>query len=487
MKLIDVIKDLDIIHFIGDKTKEIHGIAYDSRKVDQDYIFVCIEGLKTDGHQYIPQAIEKGAAVIVVEKDVEVGPETIVIKVESGRKALSKLGANFYGNPSNDMRIIGVTGTNGKTTTTHLIKDILEKNHVNSGLIGTLSYKILDKEYTASNTTPESLELHRLFHEMKMNAVDTCTMEVSSHSLELGRVADVAFQIGVFTNLTPDHMDFHGNTESYKRAKTKLFYQTTMANIINVDDTYGKEIAEEIKGLKTQLLTYGVNEQADIYAKNIQTSPKGTEFTLVTPLFSGDVKIKTPGMFSVYNALAAIGVCYVLNFSFDQIKDGLESFYGVSGRFELVPDIGDHTIVVDYAHTPDALENVLRTIKGFATGRIITVFGCGGDRDKTKRPMMGEIAGNLSDYCVITSDNPRTEEPQSILNDIEIGIKRTNCKYKMILDRKEAIREAIRKSEKSDIVLIAGKGHETYQIIGNRTIDFDDKKIAQEILREEIE
>ncbi|MBB6217010.1 UDP-N-acetylmuramoyl-L-alanyl-D-glutamate--2,6-diaminopimelate ligase [Anaerosolibacter carboniphilus] len=486
MKLIDVMKNLDIIDFVGEKTIEINGIAYDSRKADQGYAFVCIEGLKTDGHQYIPQAIEKGAKVLVVEKDVEVAPNIAVIKVKNGRKALSRMGANFYGNPSDHMRIIGVTGTNGKTTTTHLIKQILETNRVNSGLIGTLSYKILDKEYKASNTTPESLELHRLFHEMLINEVNTCTMEVSSHSLELGRVADVGFQIGVFTNLTPDHMDFHGSTENYKRAKTMLFYQTTVANIINIDDPYGNEIAEEIKRLSTNLIRYGVNKQADIYAENIQTSSKGTIFTLVTPKFSGEVKIKTPGMFSVYNALAAIGVCYALDFSFDQIKEGIESFHGVSGRFELVPNTGDHTIVVDYAHTPDALENVLKTIQGFAAGKIITVFGCGGDRDKTKRPMMGEIAGNLSDYCVITSDNPRTEEPQSILNDIEIGIKRTQCKYKMILDRKEAIREAVRISKENDIVLIAGKGHETYQILGNTVIDFDDKKIAQEILREEV-
>ncbi len=486
MKLIDVIRNLEIVHIFGEKNIDVKGVAYDSRNVGEDYVFVCIEGLKTDGHQYIPQAIEKGAKVLVVEKDVDVSPDITVVKVINGRRALSRMGANYYGNPSDHMRIIGVTGTNGKTTTTHLIKQVLETNLVKSGLIGTLSYKILEKEYKASNTTPESLELHRLFHEMRINDVDTCTMEVSSHSLELGRVEDVSFEIGVFTNLTPDHMDFHGSTENYKKSKTKLFYQTTAANIINIDDPYGNEIAEEIKKLNTTLITYGVNSKADIYAENIQTSSKGSILTLVTPRFRGEVKIHTPGLFSVYNALAAICVCYTLDFSFDQIKEGIESFHGVSGRFELVPDTGDHTIVVDYAHTPDALENILKTIQGFATGKMITVFGCGGDRDKTKRPMMGEIAGNLSDYCVITSDNPRTEDPESILNDIEVGIKKTQCKYKMILDRKEAIREAIRMSKENDIVLIAGKGHETYQIFGNTVIDFDDKKIAQEILREEI-
>ncbi|KXG75926.1 UDP-N-acetylmuramoyl-L-alanyl-D-glutamate--2,6-diaminopimelate ligase [Thermotalea metallivorans] len=486
MKLIDLMQNADILHWMGDRDMEIQGVAYDSRRIEQDFVFVCIQGMKADGHDFIQQAIEKGAKAIVVEKDVEVHPSIAVVKVPNGRKALSQIGANFYGNPSAQMDIIGVTGTNGKTTVTHWIKQILETNGTNSGLIGTLSYKILDKEYKASNTTPESLELHRLFREMLDFRVDTCTMEVSSHSLELDRVAHVHFNVGVFTNLTPDHMDFHGNIENYRKAKTKLFYQTTLGNVINIDDLYGQQIADEIKRLDARLITYGISEKADIYAKDIQISPKGTIYHLVAPEFEGKIRINIPGMFSVYNSLAAIGACYALGYGFEEIKKGVENFKGVPGRFELVEDTKDMTIVVDYAHTPDALENVLKTIQGFCTGKIITVFGCGGDRDKKKRPMMGEIAGRLSDYCVITSDNPRTEDPQAILNDIEVGIKGTDCKYKMILDRKEAIREAIRMGRPEDIILIAGKGHETYQIIGEQVFDFDDKKIAQEILREEI-
>ncbi|QEK11948.1 UDP-N-acetylmuramoyl-L-alanyl-D-glutamate--2,6-diaminopimelate ligase [Crassaminicella thermophila] len=485
MKINELLNNVSIIETIGDMDIDIEGIAYDSRKVKNNYVFVCIIGIKTDGHNYIDQAVKNGAKVLILEKNIAPIEGVTIIKVENSRKALAIISSNFFKNPTKSMNIIGVTGTNGKTTTTHLIKNVLEKNDVNCGLIGTISYQILDKEYKANNTTPESLELQKLFQEMKDANVDTCAMEVSSHSLELDRVAGINYKIGVFTNLTADHMDFHKTIENYKNAKAKLFYQTSLANIINIDDKYGYEIADEIKKLNTKLVTYGINKKAEVYAEDICIFSKGCSFTLVTPKFKGKLKITTPGMFSVYNALAAIAVCYVLGYNFDQIKKGIESVKGVSGRFETVENTGDVTIIVDYSHTPDALENALNTIKQFVEGKIITVFGCGGDRDKIKRPMMGETAGKLSDYCIITSDNPRSEQPDAIIKDIEVGIKKTNCKYKMIVDRKEAIREAIKVSESKDIILIAGKGHETYQIIGDKIIDFDDKKVAQEILREE--
>ncbi|MFZ5965852.1 MAG: UDP-N-acetylmuramoyl-L-alanyl-D-glutamate--2,6-diaminopimelate ligase [Bacillota bacterium] len=485
MKLSDLIRTAEVIDVYGNTDIEISGIAYDSRKVDKGYVFVCLEGSQVDGHDFASSAVGKGAAALVVNKEINVEGDITIIRVNDTRKALSAIAADYYGRPSQKMNMIGITGTNGKTTTTYLIKEILEINGGNSGLIGTISYKILDKEYKAVNTTPESLELQRLFAEMLEKSVDTCVMEVSSHSLEVGRVADVHFSIGVFTNLTRDHMDFHGDIESYKKAKTKLFYKTTQANIINIDDPYGVEIAQVIEGLPVKLLTYGMNKGADITAKDVSISLKGARFTLVTPAYRGPVEIATPGRFSVYNALAAASVCYILGYDLKQIQDGLRSIKGVPGRFELVGNTGDHCIIVDYAHTPDALENVLNTTKEFVKGKLITVFGCGGDRDKTKRPMMGEIAGKLSDYCVITSDNPRTENPGVIMEEIENGIKKTDCKYKMIVDRRMAIHEAIASSTPGDVIVIAGKGHETYQIIGSNVIDFDDRLIAQEILRGE--
>jgi UDP-N-acetylmuramoyl-L-alanyl-D-glutamate--2,6-diaminopimelate ligase len=485
MKLKELIKNISIVDIIGEVDVNVEGIAYDSRKVKKNYIFVCVVGMKTDGHTYMDQSIKSGANVVVVQKDIEPIKGVTIIKVADSRKTLAKVSANFFQNPTESMDVIGVTGTNGKTTITHLIKNILGKSGVPAGLIGTISHQILDKEYKANNTTPESLELQKMFKEMKEVKVNACAMEVSSHSLVLDRVEGINFKIGVFTNLTRDHLDFHESIENYKNAKAKLFYQTTLANIINIDDPYGDEIAQEVKPLQTKLITYGIKGKADIYAEDISISPKGANFTLVTPKFKGNIKISTPGMFSVYNALAAMAVCYALGFEYEQIKKGIESIEGVPGRFESIQNEKNHTVIVDYSHTPDALENALNTIKEFVEGKIITVFGCGGDRDKVKRPMMGEIAGKLSDLCIITSDNPRSEEPNEIIKAIEVGIKKTNCKYKMIVDRKEAIKEAIKNSNEKDIILIAGKGHETYQILKDQMIDFDDRKIAQEILREE--
>jgi len=487
MKLAELTKQIQNIKIIsGDINIEVTDIQLDSRKVRNGSLFVCIKGAKTDGHLFIEKAVNQGAIAIIVEDDVDKIPNVTIIKVDDSRGALAEAAVCFYGRPTDNMDVIGVTGTNGKTTTTHIIKNVLEINGVPSGLIGTISYKILDKEYKANNTTPESLELQKLFHEMKESMVNTCVMEVSSHSLEMNRVKGIQFKIGVFTNLTPDHMDFHINVDNYKNAKVKLFYQTTLANIINIDDKYGSEIAKEIKDLNSELITYGIQNKANIYAENITITPKGSNFTVVTPKFNGDIFFSTPGMFSVYNVLAAVAVCSSLGYSFDQIKRGIEAVNGVPGRFEIVQDTGDYTIIVDYAHTPDALENVLKTIKDFKVGRVITVFGCGGDRDKTKRPIMGEISGMLSDISIITSDNPRTEDPEEIMKEVEIGIKRINNKYKMIGSRKEAIREAIRISNTQDVILIAGKGHETYQIIGDKVLDFDDRTVAQEILREKM-
>ncbi|MBF8982246.1 UDP-N-acetylmuramoyl-L-alanyl-D-glutamate--2,6-diaminopimelate ligase [Lutibacter sp. B2] len=486
MKLRELLKGCKVIDIIGDEEVDVKGIAYDSRKLVENSVFICVQGFKVDGHNYIDRALENGAKVLIVEKKIEAISGVTIVRVENSRIALAYVSANFYNNPTKDMNLIGITGTNGKTTVAHLVKNILDVNGVATGLIGTIAHKILNKEYKASNTTPESTELQYMFNEMLHAGVNSAVMEVSSHSLDLHRVDSILYDIGVFTNLTKEHLDFHKTMENYKNAKSKLFYQTSLANVINVDDQYGYEIAKDIKELEAKLITYGIKNEADIYARDIKISTKGVRFKLVTPKFSGEIEIATPGMFSVYNALAAATVCYVLGYSFEQIKKGLESIKGVSGRFEVVKNTGEYTVIVDYSHTPDALENALNTIKEFSKAKIITVFGCGGDRDKTKRPIMGEIAGKLSDYCIITSDNPRSEDPSQIIRDIEVGMKKTDCEYKSIENRREAIRKAIAVATSKDIVLIAGKGHETYQILGDKTIDFDDRLVAMEIVGEEV-
>ncbi|PAB58824.1 UDP-N-acetylmuramoyl-L-alanyl-D-glutamate--2,6-diaminopimelate ligase [Anaeromicrobium sediminis] len=485
MKLKDIINEIDVIDTSGDLNVEINNICYDSRNIKEGDLFVCVKGFKVDGHKYIDSVIKKGAKALVVEDEVNLEGVTLV-KVSNSRKAMARIGANFYGNPTNQMEVIGITGTNGKTTITYLINSILDNKNVKSGIIGTICHKILNREYKANNTTPEAFELQKMFKEMKNADVDVAIMEVSSHSIELNRVDSINFSIGIFTNLTKDHLDYHEDMNNYYEAKKKLFFMTNKANIINVDDPYGKKLVEELESTHIETITYGIDNECDIKAENMSITPKGASFTLVTPKFSGEIKLNTPGKFSIYNGLAAASAAYILGYSFKDIKEGLENNKGVSGRFEKVENSKGYNVIVDYSHTPDSLENALMTAKEFSKGKIITVFGCGGDRDRTKRPMMGNIAGKLSDYVVITSDNPRSEEPNSILDHIEKGIIETNCEYKKIVDRKEGIREAIKMAKKDDVVLIAGKGHETYQILGDKTIDFDDRLVAKAIIEGEM-
>ncbi|RKD27667.1 UDP-N-acetylmuramoylalanyl-D-glutamate--2,6-diaminopimelate ligase [Caminicella sporogenes DSM 14501] len=488
MNLKEILIDIEFDKIFGDKFVKVDGICYDSRKVEKNYLFVCIEGFKTDGHKYIKNAIDKGASAVVIEKiteDIEKYIEennVVFVKVNNSRKALSKIASNFYKNPSKKLKVIGVTGTNGKTSITHLINTILRENNYKCGLIGTIQNEISGKVYKTSRTTPEAVELHNLFNEMVQNKVDVCTMEVSSHSLDLHRVDDVNFNIGIFTNLTEDHLDYHKDMRSYKNAKIKLFYKTSDVNIINIDDKYGKEIYDEIKKINTKILTYGLNSRCDIYAKDIDMKDSFSSFTLITPKYSGRIRINIPGLFSIYNILASISACYSLGLNYEQILKGVNSIKPVRGRFELVENDRGIKVIVDYAHTPDALRNVLSTIKGFVRGKIITVFGCGGERDSAKRPVMGKIATELSDYVIITNDNPRGEKEDKIINDILKGID-FNEKYTVIKDRYEAIKKALEFANKDDVVLIAGKGHETYQIIGDRVYDFNDKAVAEEILR----
>lgn len=485
MKLGELLRDIDVISSKGDLDVEINGIVYDSRKARKGDLFICVSGFTKDGHDFIGDALQKGAVAFVVEKDVDV-KGAAVVRVPNSRLAMPRLASVFYGNPTQKLRLIGITGTNGKTTTTYLIKSIMELNGSKTGLLGTISTQIGGKTFESSRTTPESLDLQNLFREMADCGTDYVVMEVSSHSLELGRVEGCDFQIGVFTNLTQDHLDFHNTIENYRNAKKKLFYMTKKANIINIDDEHGRIIAEEVKNLKTPLVTFGIDNNADIMGKNINVTSKGAGFTLVTPDYETEIEIKIPGKFSIYNALAAASAAYVEGVDKAVIKEGLGKVENVPGRSEVIKTDTPYTVIIDYAHTPDGLRNILAAIRQYAKGRIITLFGCGGDRDKGKRPVMGEIAGKMSDYCIITSDNPRSEEPMEIIKQVEAGIKPTGCDYICIENRRDAIKFALTMAKPDDIVLLAGKGHETYQVLKDRTIPFDERDIVCELLREEI-
>jgi UDP-N-acetylmuramoyl-L-alanyl-D-glutamate--2,6-diaminopimelate ligase len=478
-----LLKDLTSIieheYVNGDQNAEISGIAYDSRRVKPGDLFVCIKGFKVDGHEFISQAIGQGAAAVIVEKEVE-DAKVPLIKVKNSRRALALISAAFFGNPSSKFKLIGVTGTNGKTTTTYLIKTILEQGGSKVGLIGTNQNMIGDKVLPAERTTPESLELQQLFSDMVKEKVDYVVMEVSSHSLELNRVDGCNFEIGIFTNITQDHLDFHVTMENYLKAKTTLF-KRCKKGIINVDDSSSEYI---LNNGTCEMITFGIDKEADIHAKDIEISEKGVKFDVDTPYGSKFIELGIPGRFSVYNALGSIGACLALGISLEQIQQGLKQAKGVPGRAQIVETGKDFTVLIDYAHTPDGLENILNTVNGFAKGRVVTLFGCGGDRDKTKRPIMGEIAGKLSDFCIITSDNPRTEDPLQILNHIEEGIKKTDCSYVVIENRFEAIKYALENAKKDDVIVLAGKGHETYQILKDRVIHFDEKEIVESILRE---
>lgn len=481
MKLNDIIKGLEIIKVDGELDLDINNVEYDSRKVSENTLFICIKGFNSDGHKYVQSAIEKGAKAFLVQDDINIDGYTF-IRVNDTRASMAKVADNFYNHPSKKLGVIGVTGTNGKTSITTFLSKILKVNNNKVGLIGTIKIFDGEKDVESNSTTPESVNLQSYFNTMVNNNCDYCAMEVSSHSLVLNRVDETDFKLGLFTNLTPDHLDFHKDLEDYRQAKEKLFYKTSVANIINIDDEGGKKIYENIKSLKTPAYTYGIDNKADFMAKDIHISASGVSYKLITPTYEEDVFIPVPGKFTVYNTLAVIAACYMLNIDKNVVLKALRYTNGVAGRFETVQNDKGISVIVDYAHTPDALENILNTAKEFVKGNIITVFGCGGDRDATKRPLMGKISQKLSDICIVTSDNPRTEDPKLIIDDILDGLDKENRNYKVIIDRKEAIEEAIKTAKKDDIVIIAGKGHENYQIIGETKHHFDDKEIARDCL-----
>lgn len=452
---------------------DITGIAYDSRKVSKGNVFVCIKGYETDGHRFAASAVENGAAVIVAEDKIDV--PVPVVYVKSARITIAELACRFYGYPSKKLSLVGITGTNGKTTTTYLIKSILEAAGKRVGIIGTNQNIIGDKMlFTKSTTptTPNALELQQLFTEMVYNGAEYVVMEVSSHALALERVHGCEFDVGVFTNLTQDHLDFHKTMENYYQAKAKLF-DISKKGVINYDDESGRRMYKSCGC--NDILRVGIHEDSDLRAENIKITSRGSDFTLIYKSKHYPVHIQIPGEFSVYNAICAAGAALQLGIDIDTVIDGLAKAVGVVGRVEVVPTDTDYTVIIDYAHTPDGLENIIKCVKGFAEGRTITLFGCGGDRDNTKRPIMGEISGKLSDFSIITSDNPRTEDPEKIVHEIEEGMKRTDGKYVVITDRREAIAYALDNACAGDVIILAGKGQETYQIIGKEKHDFDER------------
>ncbi|MBE7039470.1 MAG: UDP-N-acetylmuramoyl-L-alanyl-D-glutamate--2,6-diaminopimelate ligase [Ruminococcaceae bacterium] len=477
MTLKDLLEGVDIYgkHLYPDT--DIKGIAYDSRKVREGFVFVCIKGFVTDGHKYIRNAVENGATVIVAEDDCD-ACGALLIRTENTRKALAAMASNFYGNPKDKMKIIGVTGTNGKTTSTSLIKHVLDFMGKKTGLIGTNANMIGDIVLDAERTTPESLELHELFAKMVNAGVEYVIMEVSSHSLDLFRVWGIEFEVGIFTNLTQDHLDFHETMDNYLAAKKKLF-EMSKVSVINADDEYGRKIIDSFGG---KTVTYAIENEADFKADNIKVSPKGVLFDVYTESGKQGLRLGIPGKFSVYNALSVYAALISLSINASTISEALIVAKGVKGRAETVYTRTDYTVIIDYAHTPDGLENIIRTVKDFTEGRVITLFGCGGDRDNSKRSIMGQIAGELSDYCIITSDNPRTEEPMTIIRQIEEGMKKTNCKYTVIENRKKAIGYALSIAKADDCIILAGKGHETYQILGKEKIHFDEREVVWEFL-----
>lgn len=460
---------------------DITGIAYDSRKVQSGYIFVCIKGFAQDGHKYAKMAEEKGASVIVAEDEVDVNIPVIYTK--NSRRTLAELACRFYGNPSEKFSLIGITGTNGKTTATYLIKSILEYAGKKVGIIGTNQNIIGDKvllTQSTTPTTPNSLELQQLFAEMADEGAEYVVMEVSSHALELDRVYGCHFDVGVFTNLTQDHLDFHKTMENYLAAKAKLF-KMCGKGVINIDDKGGESIA---CGCDCDILSVGIKSNAKLRADDISINARGVDFKLIFDNRTYDMHLGIPGKFSVYNALSAIAAATALGIDMDTIKAGLANAVGVVGRVEVVPTNTDYTVIIDYAHTPDGLENIIEAVREFAIGRVITLFGCGGDRDSTKRAVMGEIAGRLSDYTVITSDNPRTENPSAIIKQIAEGMKKTDGEYTIIENREEAIKWVLDFAEKDDVIILAGKGQETYQIIGKEKFDFDERVIVAKYLND---
>ncbi len=480
MKLEKLIENINVLACNADLTCDIKGISYNSKLTQPGDIFVAIGGLTVDGHKYIPMAVEKGAKAVICSKAPEV--DIPYILTDDCRRALALISGSFYGKAYTEMKMIGITGTSGKTTSSYLIKHILEKKlGARIGLIGTNGNWIGDELIHTEMTTPESRELHGLFRRMADAGCTHVVMEVSSHSLEMERVAGIHYDVAEFTNLSQDHLDLHGTMEKYAEAKKKLFSQCSVA-CINMDDKWYDYMCA---GEKCGICSFSAEKnEAALVAKDIRLNANGVRFAAVSENEIALVRLNIPGLFSVHNALGAISVCMALGVSLADCAEALESAKGVKGRVELVPTDGDYSIIIDYSHKPDALENVLKTLRPVTKGRLITLFGCGGDRDRAKRPIMGAIAADNSDFVIVTSDNPRTEDPEEIIREIVAGMKNRSTPKKVICDRVEAIHWAIDNVHPGDVILLAGKGHEDYQIVGHEKHPMDERVIVAQWLEE---
>ncbi len=480
------------VRFLGNARVPVAGIAYDSRRAAPGDVFIAVRGQHTDGHEYIPEALERGAVAFVVDAGRESGlslpPQGAIAVVPNSRAAMGALARAFYEDPSRHLRLAGVTGTNGKSTTALLIDAIFRAAGHTSGVIGTLEYRIGQRRQKALRTTPEAVDLQGLLAQMREEGVTHVAMEVSSHALSLHRVDGCRFAAAVFTNLTPEHLDFHATMGEYLAAKRRLFEEeqhlpegAERINAINIDDEAGKLIAETARG---RTITYGLSPGAHCRAEQIDRGPEGTTFLAVHPAGRVPIRMRLIGQFNVYNALGALAACLGLGIPADAACSAVEQMPPVRGRLERVPS-EKRNVLVDYAHSPDGLRRALETARELTSGRLLVVFGCGGDRDRTKRPVMGELSSRLADVCIITSDNPRSERPEAIIGEILAGIpKETRDACQVEPDRAKAIRLAIEEAAPQDLVLIAGKGHEDYQIFADRTIHFDDREVAAEVLRE---
>jgi UDP-N-acetylmuramoyl-L-alanyl-D-glutamate--2,6-diaminopimelate ligase len=489
MKLSALINSIKCIKIAGDTDIDIKKIVYDSRKVEKGDVFVAITGIKDDGSKYIPQAVDKGAAAVVLEKDMALPIDVIKVIVPNARIALAELASAYYGYPARKLKMIGITGTNGKTTISYLVESILRKAGHKVGVIGTVEARIEGKGIPTQLTTPESMELQELLSKMLKEGVTHVVMEVSSHSLELSRTYGCEFDVAIYTNLTHDHLDFHGNMQNYFKAKLKLFeklgkgYKKDVTGIVNVDDPYGKKVMTYIDG---NILTYGVINNANLSASNIETSIDKMTFDINT--FNEKFKIKTHliGTYNAYNIMAALLCGKSFGLSYEQMKKSIEDVKYIPGRFERVKAGQDFPVIVDFAHSPDSLMKLLETVRPLIKGKVILVFGCPGDRDRAKRPVMGDIAIKMSDFTFITTDDPHSEPPERIINEIEDGVKRGggSCgrNFLKIEDRRTAIEQAINMAGSDDIVVLAGRGHERFQDYNGVKIEIDDREAARDII-----
>ena len=478
--------------FSGDKETRAFDVTHDSRQARAGGLFVAVRGLTLDGHRFVADVMRRGAVGVVSELEMPENFPGAWFQVENARAAMAKAAAVINGNPSHELKLVGITGTNGKTTTTYLMFALAQANGEKAAMLTTVEYRIGERSEAAVRTTPEASDTNRFLREAVSSGCKTAVMETSSQAIDLHRCDDLRFRVAVFTNLTRDHLDYHLTMENYFDAKKALFDgrvgEKPAASVINIDDEWGVKLADELRANNQRVVTFAQNNAADLTAENVEVSLiKGTSFDLKTPNETRKITSPLVGKPHVYNVLSATAAALELGFEMDAICAGLKTCVGAPGRFERVAHGGDFAVVVDYAHSDDALSNTLQTARDLTTGKIITVFGCGGDRDKTKREPMGRVAGELSDFVVVTSDNPRTENPLEIIDGIEAGLKPTDCPYSVVPDRHEAIHRAIKRAKAGDVVIIAGKGHETYQVIGSQKFHFDDREIAREALLKRLE